>query len=167
MKLPYLRKGLFTAFWLLPEGKYTKDYFFKRTDTGDDFHGCGEIDIMEVFYDPDTWGAAHTEHFWSPDWDTTIQFTKSSLGNFHLIPGYKCGEYQEYSCVWTEYGIYYYINGELTKLNTKIEPVDDVKEAYIIFSCYIGPEGSDAWWGEVKDKDLPQEFVVDWLKVFK
>lgn len=167
MKVPSGRKGLFTAFWLLPEGRYTKDYFFKRTDTGDDFHGCSEIDIMEVFNDPDTKGSAHTEHYWAPDWDTSINFTKSSTGSFYLIPGFKYGEYQEYSCVWTEYGIYYYVNGELAKSNTNIAPVENVMEAYIIYSCYIAPKGSDSWWGEVKDEDLPQEFVVDWLRVYR
>ncbi|MBQ7974972.1 MAG: glycoside hydrolase family 16 protein [Clostridia bacterium] len=165
MKVPSVQKGIFSAFWLLPEGEYTNDYFFKRTDMGDDFHGCGEIDIMEIFYDPDTRGVAHTEHFWEPN--QVDQKTKSSLGSFHEIPGFKYGEYQEYSCVWDEYGIYYYVNGELTKANSNIEPVDDVKPAYILFTCYIAPKGSKAWWGEVEDKDLPQTLSVDWLRVYK
>ena len=162
------RTGLFTAFWLMPEGKYCDEYFFKRTDTGDDFHGCSEIDIMEIFNHPDTLGSAHTEHYWEPGWDWETQgSTKSSLGEHYIIPGFKYGEYQEYSCVWNEYGIYYYVNGELAKANTNIAPVDDVKSAYIKFTCYIGPEGSGKFFGEVKDEVLPQELVVDWLKVYK
>ena len=167
MKVPSLRTGVFTAFWLMPEGKYREEYFFKRTDTGDDFHGCSEIDIMEIFNHPDTIGSAHTEHYWEPGWTDDMGKTKSSLGKFYIIPGFKYGEYQEFSCVWDEYGLYYYVNGELAKANTDIEPVEDVKSAYIKFTCYIGPEGSGAWYGEVKDKDLPQEFIVDWLKVYK
>ena len=84
----------------------------KRTDTGDDFHGCSEIDIMEVFHDADTLGSAHTEHYWEPNWDRATQgITKSSLGYDYTIPGYKDGQYIEYACVWNEYAIYYYVNG--------------------------------------------------------
>ncbi len=167
MRVPAIPTGIFSAFWLVPEGRYREDYFFKRTDTGDDFHGCSEIDIMEFFNHPDTIGSAHTEHYWEPGWTDDMGKTKSSLGKFYIIPGFKYGEYQEFSCVWDEYGLYYYVNGELAKANTDIEPVEDVKSAYIKFTCYIGPEGSGAWYGEVKDKDLPQEFIVDWLKVYK
>ncbi len=170
MKHPSYPTGVFTAFWLLPNGEYTKDYFFKRTDMGDDFHGCGEIDIMEIFCKPDTIGCAHTEHYWAPDWDKSVRFTKSANGKFYIIPGFKYGEYQEYSCVWNEYGIYYYVNGELSKANTNIAPVDDVQEAYILFTCYIFPEGCESkfeFYGQIKDEDLPQELVVDWVKVYK
>lgn len=168
MMVPSAPRGIFSAFWLLPEGKYTETYFFKRTDMGDDFHGCGEIDIMEVFFNPDTRGVAQTEHFWEPNWDCKTQgITKSSLGEFREIYGFQYGQYQEYSCVWNEYGLYYYVNGELTKVNCDIEPVEDVKPAYILFTCYIGPKGSRAWYGEVDDKDLPQTLLVDWLKVYK
>lgn len=168
IKVPAGPTGVFTAFWLLPEGKYQEDYFFKRTDTGDDFHGCGEIDIMEIFHYPATRGSAHTEHYWEPNWDRTVSgVTKSSLGYSYTIPGYKDGQYIEYALVWNEYAIYYYVNGALAKVNDKIAPVDDVKEAYIIYSCYIGPKGSGAFWGEVKDQDLPQSMMVDWLRVYK
>ena len=168
MRVPITQTGTFSAFWLLPEGKYQEDYFFKRTDTGDDFHGCGEIDIMEIFCYPNTRGSAHTEHYWEPNWDrATMGITKSSLGYDYTIPGYKDGEYVEYACVWNEYAIYYYVNGVLAKVNDKIAPVEDVKPAYILYTCYIGPKGSGAFWGEIEDKDLPQSVMVDWLKVYK
>lgn len=167
MRVPVTQTGTFSAFWLLPEGRYCEDYFFKRTDTGDDFHGCGEIDVMEVFDHPATRGCSHTEHYWEPNWDYSKGVTKSSLGYYYTIPGYKDGEYQEYACVWNEYALYYYVNGVLAKVNDKIAPVDDVKEAYILYTCYIGPEGSGSTWGEVKDEDLPQSMMVDWLKVYK
>jgi len=169
-KHPSYRKGLFTAFWLMPEGKYCDEYFFKRTDTGNDFHGCSEIDIMEIFCHPDTLGSSHTEHYWEPGWDWATQgTTKSSLGENYIIPGFKYGEYQEYSCVWNEYAIYYYVNGELARANTNIAPVDDVKAAYIKFACYIGPKDfeKERHWCGVPDELLPQEFVIDWLKVYK
>lgn len=168
MKVPSIPTGIFSAFWLMPEGKYREDYFFKRTDTGDDFHGCSEIDIMEIFDHPATHGCAHTEHYWEPNWNEEKQGkTKSSLGIDYTIPGYKDGDYQEYACVWNEYGLYYYVNGSLAKSNTNIAPVDDVKAAYILYTCYIGPKGGGAYWGEVEDKDLPQTTMVDWLKVYK
>ena len=168
IKVPACPTGIFTAFWLLPEGRYQEDYFFKRTDTGDDFHGCSEIDIMEIFHHPATRGSAHTEHYWEPNWDREVSGkTKSSLGYDYTIPGYKDGQFIEYACVWNEYAIYYYVNGVLAKVNDKIAPVDDVKEAYILYTCYIGPEGSGAFWGEVKDEDLPQTMEVDWLRVYK
>lgn len=168
IKVPACPTGIFTAFWLLPEGKYQEDYFFKRTDTGDDFHGCSEIDIMEIFHHPATRGSAHTEHYWEPNWDREVSGkTKSSLGYDYTIPGYKDGQFIEYALVWNEYAIYYYVNGVLAKVNDKIAPVDDVKEAYILYTCYIGPEGGGAFWGEVKDEDLPQTMEVDWLRVYK
>ena len=168
MKHPYTPKGTFTAFWLLPEDANFHDvYFFKRTDTGNEFHGCAEIDIMEIFHDPDTRGSSHTEHYWDPTWTRDDPITKSSLGEDYTIPGFQYGQYQEYSCVWNEYGLYYYVNGELAKANTNIEPVEDVKPAYILFTCYIGPKGSGATWGEVDDKDLPQTLYVDWVRVYK
>ena len=142
-------------------------YFFKRTDTGDDFHGCGEIDIMEIFDHPDTLGSAHTEHYWAPGWTDDMPKTKSTLGENYIIPGFQYGQYQEYSCVWNEYGLYYYVNGELAKANINIAPVEDVNEAFIKFTCYIGPKGSNAFYGEVEDKDLPQTLYVDWLRVYK
>ena len=55
----------------------------------------------------------------------------------------------------------------LAKVNDKIAPVDEVFPAYILYTCYIGPEGSGAFWGEVADKDLPQAMKVDWLRVYK
>ena len=168
IKVPACPTGIFSAFWLLPEGKYQEDYFFKRTDTGDDFHGCSEIDIMEIFHHPATRGSAHTEHYWEPNWDrATRGITKSSLGYDYTIPGYKDGQFIEYACVWNEYAIYYYVNGVLAKVNDKIAPVDEVFPAYILYTCYIGPEGSGAFWGEVKDEDLPQTMEIDWLRVYK
>ena len=167
MKHPSLRTGVFSAFWLIPVGPYRESYFFKRTDTGDDFHGCGEIDIMEIFDHPDTLGSAHTEHYWAPGWTDDMPKTKSTLGENYIIPGFQYGQYQEYSCVWNEYGLYYYVNGELAKANINIAPVEDVNEAFIKFTCYIGPKGSNAFYGEVEDKDLPQTLYVDWLRVYK
>ena len=168
MRVPATPTGIFSAFWLMPQGRYREDYFFKRTDTGDEFHGCSEIDIMEIFHYPATRGSAHTEHYWEPGWDPKTQpITKSSLGIDYTIPGYKDGEYQEYACVWNEYALYYYVNGTLAKVNDKIAPVEDVFPAYILYTCYLGPEGSGAFWGEVKDEDLPQSMMVDWLRVYK
>lgn len=167
MKIPEFDCGVFSAFWLMPEGKYTGDYFFKRTDTGDDFHGCSEIDIMEIFDNPTTRGSSHTEHYWEPNWNWEVSKTKSSIGYDYTIPGFKHGDYQEYACVWNEYGIYYYVNGVLARQNINIEPVENVVNAYVLFTCYIGPEGSGAWWGEIEDKYLPQTTKVDWLKVYK
>lgn len=169
MCVPSIPQGIFSAFWLMPEGKYRDEYFFKRTDTGDDFHGCSEIDIMEIFHQPDTMGSFHTEHYWEPNSGMEGSNTKSSLHNEYgyEIPGYKDNSYHEYSCVWNEYGIYYYVDGELARCNTNIAPVDDVKAAYVFFSCYIGPKDSTSWFGEVDDKDLPQTTYVDWLKVYK
>ena len=83
------------------------------------------------------------------------------------IPGYKDGNYIEYALVWNEYALYYYVNGVLAKVNDKIAPVDDVFPAYILYTCYIGPKGSGAFWGEVDDKNLPQAMKVDWLRVYK
>lgn len=145
--------------------KNGKEYYY--TDTGDDFHGCGEIDIMEIFDHPDTLGSAHTEHYWAPGWTDDMPKTKSTLGENYIIPGFQYGQYQEYSCVWNEYGLYYYVNGELAKANINIAPVEDVNEAFIKFTCYIGPKGSNAFYGEVEDKDLPQTLYVDWLRVYK
>lgn len=168
MRVPSTPTGIFSAFWLMPQGRYREDYFFKRTDTGDEFHGCSEIDIMEIFHYPATRGCAHTEHYWEPGWDPNTQpITKSSLGYDYTIPGYKDGEYVEYACVWNEYAIYYYVNGVLAKVNDKIAPVENVFPAYILYTCYIGPKGSGAFWGEVDDKDLPQTTMVDWLRVYK
>lgn len=168
MRVPATPTGIFSAFWLMPQGKYREDYFFKRTDTGDDFHGCSEIDIMEIFHHASTRGSAHTEHYWEPNWDpSTRSSTKSSLGIDYTIPGYKDGEYQEYACVWNEYAIYYYVNGVLARANDKIAPLENSVEAYVLYTCYIGPKGGGAWWGEVDDKDLPQSVMVDWLRVYK
>ncbi len=168
MKLPEAPKGIFSAFWLVPDGRYQEDYFFKRTDTGDEFHGCSEIDIMEVFHDADTLGSAHTEHYWEPNWDRATQgITKSSLDNFYTIPGFKYEDYQEFACVWNEYGIYYYVNGELARDNQNIAPVEDVFPAFILYTCYIGPKGSGARFGEVEDELLPKTLMIDWLKVYK
>ena len=69
--------------------------------------------------------------------------------------------------VWNEYALYYYVNGVLAKVNDKIAPVDEVFPAYILYTCYIGPKGSGARFGEVEDELLPKTLLIDWLKVYK
>ena len=39
------RGGCNSAFWLMPEGRYTRDFFFMDTEFPD--VGCSEIDIVE------------------------------------------------------------------------------------------------------------------------
>lgn len=159
MKMPTTETGILAAFWLMPEGHYGTDYFFQRSDTSE-FWGCSEIDIVET-YKLTKVGSQHTEHYWTKDGKT-----RSQLPKYYKIPNFKYDDYQEFSCVWNERGVYYYVNGELAAVNENITPVDKTVRAYLVFSAYNGL-ADDCWFGTLEDNKLPQTMYVDWIRVYQ
>lgn len=160
-KSSFTNGGVMSSFWLMPEGKYKFDYFFKRTDT-DEFWGCSEVDILEG-YKMTNGGSQHTEHWWAEDGSYMGQTPK-----FYKNSSYDVDSWHEFAFVWTEYGVYYYVDGELAVYNDNIEPVDNPSPAHIIFGTAVSPKGYAGWTGELEgDEELPQTTYIDWLKVYK
>lgn len=161
-KSSYTNGGTMSSFWLMPQGNYKTDFFFKRSDRTD-FWGCSEIDILEG-YKMITGGSQHTEHWWKEDGTYQGQTPKFSSNEIYKSPE----EWHEFSFVWMKYGIYYYVDGKLVTWNTDIEPVANPAPAYIVFGTGVTPPGQSGWTGSLDSWDeLPQTSTIDWVRVYK
>ena len=144
-------KGTWSAIWMLP-----------TVNTFGGWPKSGEIDIMEhVGYAPDTiYGTAHTEAF------------------NHMIGTQKSGEkflpdvteeFHTYTLEWSETKMKWLIDDVVYHTFKKVNddpsnwPFD--KEFYVILNLAIGGN----WGGKhgVDDASFPNQFIVDYVKVYE
>ncbi|MDD4494002.1 MAG: family 16 glycosylhydrolase [Eubacteriales bacterium] len=154
------RGGCNSAFWLMPEGEYTKDAFFMNKEFPD--KGCSEIDIVEYSA---SYGAKFpiTQHFWNRN--TGEHLSRPYWGEVNK-PIYN--DYHDYACVWDTDGIYYYFDGKPMYANRDIITHKDTVAAYIVLSTNSGKihEGLE-WLGECTDDMFPFETAFDWVKAYR
>lgn len=154
VKMPE-RGNMLGAFWLMPDGQYRVDNFYVRNS---DLARCSEIDIVE-HWEANSSRVAIGHHYWE-------DVTQNYLGADSLpydLPAFEPGKFYEYTCVWTKYALYYYIDGVFVDSIQDIHP-DNSVEAYIVYSCYPGVEGN--WYGVTADEDFGSLMEVDWLRVY-
>ena len=155
------------SFWMQPQGEYGYDNFFVPTHLDQDLI-CSEIDIFEH------WPSANgqigtTEHFWNLDGT----YANKNNNYQYRIPNYTPGEYYEFTCIWTKYALYYYLDGELYGATLQAKPGDSVP-GYIVFSSYLAPFGKgeayggySGWYGVSDPNDTDYTMEVDWLHVYQ
>lgn len=144
--------GVWPAIWMLPTGS-----IYGR------WPQSGEIDIMEfVGFEKDTVHATiHTEAF--------NHKIKTDKGGATKLKETKDG-FHVYGCIWTEERLDFYVDGEKyfsfendLQGNPATWPFN--RPFHLILNLAIG--GS---WGGMRGIDnsiFPQEFVVDWVKVYQ
>lgn len=146
-KLP-VGKGLWPAIWML--GNDIKEVGWPA---------CGEIDIMEY-----VGKAPHEIH-------TTLH-TSASYGNsvntkITTLPNIEEG-FHVYSSHWTEDKIEFFIDGDLVYTFSPDVKNDDTwpfnKPFYIILNLAIGGNFGGP---EIDNTIFPQEFIVDYVKIYK
>ncbi len=146
-KLP-VGKGIWPAFWML--GKNIKKVGWPT---------CGEIDILEyVGKEPHTiYTSLHTK----ASHGNTINSKKTKIKNieegFHI-----------YAIDWTKEKIAFYVDH---KLVYTFQPKEKTKETwpfkqpfYFILNAAVGGNFGGP---EIDDTIFPQEFVIDYIKVYK
>lgn len=173
--------GILNGFWILPEGTYGKTKLFAKTD--EDKKSCGEIDIIENHAHNAQGNAvnsfgASAEHYWDSDTAKYIE-GKGTSYNSVLNTSFDINEFYEYSCVWTDKTVYYYINGKLAGKTDNIK-TDKKAAPYIILSAYTAPDHAlngevingvkginNGWFGFLKDEDYGSAMQIDYLRVYK
>lgn len=151
--------GCNSAFWLMPEGRYTRDAFFMDTEFPN--VGCSEIDIVEysAFYG-NTFPI--TQHFWD------------SNGGQHRSRQY-WGEidepiyngFHDYACIWEPDGVYYYFDGKPVAANRYVNTHKNAVKAYIVLSTNSAKIHSGLeWLGPCTDDMFPFITQFDWVKTY-
>jgi hypothetical protein len=153
------RGGCNSAFWLMPEGRYTRDFFFMDTEFPD--VGCSEIDIVE--YSP-FFGKEFpiTQHFWD-----RYGGSHRSRSYWGKIDDFIYEDYHDYACIWESDGIYFYIDGKPVAANRFVNTHEDAVSAYIVLSTnsakiHAGLE----WLGPCTDDMFPFATSFDWVKTY-
>lgn len=141
-------QGVWPAIWMLGNDIDAKSW-----------PACGEIDIMEyVGRKPhEIHTTLHTPDSYGNSKNTKVTFNKNIENGFHV-----------YKTNWTENKIQFYIDDELVYTfspevkDDKIWPFN--KPYFIILNMAIGGNfgGHD-----VDDTIFPQEFIIDYVKVFE
>ncbi len=141
-------KGLWPALWML--GSNISDVGWPK---------CGEIDILEyVGRDPDhVFFSLHTQDSYGNTINTKRNKIESIEDGFHI-----------YSIDWTEDKISFFVDGDHQYTFNPVEKTEDTwpfdKNFFFIINMAIGGNfgGHD-----IDDSIFPQEFVIDYIKVFK
>ena len=141
-------KGLWAAAWLL----------------GDDINqvgwpACGEIDMLEYLgRDPNyLYTSLHTPDSYGETINTKRTFVEGVDDGFHI-----------YKTVWTKESIIFYVDDLLLYTfspkikNDKTWPYN--KPFYLILNLAIGGKFGGK---EINDSGLPEEFIVDYIKVIQ
>src|SRR5690554_4041749 len=143
-------KGSWPAIWMMPQASVYGGW-----------PDSGEIDVMEhLNFDPFVYQTLHSHHIdrlgekENPLYFATKEFTQD--------------EFNVYGVEWYEDRLDFFVNGEKSFSYPKLEGTDDVQwpfdqEFYIILNQALG----GAWVGEIHDKDLPVQMLVDWVKVYQ
>lgn len=143
-------KGIWPAFWMMGTD---------RTEVG--WPKCGEIDIMEfVGHTPNViYGTCHY-----PDFNRE---NHQSTGG-HILYESPFDDFHIYAIEWSEDKIDFYFDDQLyfsfdTKnaLNEAENPFQ--KPFYLLLNLAVG----GTWGGEVDDENLPQSYLIDYVRIYK
>lgn len=143
-----LGQGVWPAIWML--GSNISEVGWPKS---------GEIDIMEyVGKTPhEIHTTLHAQDSYGQSKNTKITAIKEIEDGFHI-----------YKCEWTQKAISFYIDGNLVYTfapelkNENVWPFD--QPFYVILNLAVGGNFGGP---EVDDTIFPQEFVVDYVKVYK
>ena len=156
MQLPEGFNGV-PSFWLMPEGTYGKDGFFKRR-TSDVVAKCSEIDIFETFWGQpprgDGYAVEANEFYWV---NGVIDYGRGFMTKKEQ-PNYEFGSWHEISLVWTDYATYYFLDGQYYGGNNDIAPLEGAVPAYIVYSIYGSSKNDASYYETLK---------VDWMRIYK
>ncbi len=147
-KLP-VKKGWWVAFWLMTDGV---------ASTKNGGRDGAEIDIFEGFGWNDT--IYHTVH-----WDGYGSKHKSA---YNFIDLDDRDDFHTYTLIWTPTEYQYYVDGSLTWV-TKGGGVSEVDEHLLVSgeSTTVKGLASASWSESPENEELPDEFVVDYVKVYQ
>lgn len=159
-KLPEGRKGMWPAIWTLGDN---------ISDVG--WPKCGEIDIME-FVGKEPEKVHGTVHWHNPKRDNPKKPNDKhdSMGN-KILTDKPWEDYHVYTADWTPEKIDIYFDGQMYHSfpitgNDKL-PEGDAnpfhKPHYLILNLALG----GGWGGPIDDTALPQEFKVDYVRVYQ
>jgi beta-glucanase (GH16 family) len=151
-------KGLWAAFWLMPDrGKQLENE--KRMTT---FDGGMEFDIAE--YLP-VWGDFyHTAMIWD-GYGKRKQARAGGGGSHsprHEVPGIN-QDFHTYSLYWEKGLAMFFVDGRLVD-GWRGDRVADVP-MHVILCLAIGGQWPETY-GAVDDASLPNDMVVDWVRVY-
>lgn len=160
--------GINTAFWLLPNGAYSK--FYTNFLSADPRYGLAEIDIYEssvAFGNYNRRTFAISEHFY----DYTNNYKAGNKRSAYYKLNDDITNFHIYSCIWTADALYYYVNNKFIRssvgLQTESADGREITPAYMIVdvSLYL----DNAWVGkrDFKASDLPIAGYVDWARAYK
>ncbi|UJH90409.1 glycoside hydrolase family 16 protein [Antarcticibacterium sp. 1MA-6-2] len=143
-------KGSWPAIWMMPQDPQYGGW-----------PHSGEIDIMEhLNFDTIVYQTIHSTY-------VDVQHKKETPINF-ATAAFKEGEFNVFGLEWYPDRLDFFLNGEKTFTYPRIEgstteqwPFD--QEFYIILDQALGV----SWVGEIHDKDLPVEMIVDWVRVYQ
>ncbi len=143
-------KGSWPAIWMMPE----------NSEYGG-WPKSGEIDIMEhLNSDAYVYQTIHSEFL-------DNQGGKDSVSYYVTAP-YNVGEFNVFACEWYPDSLCFSINDKATFTYPRGEGDDSKKwpfdkPFYIILNQALGGN----WVGEINPEDIPQEMLVDWVRVYQ
>lgn len=144
-------QGAWPALWLKPE--YEKDGAYQKN---------GEIDIMEhLNHDSIIYQTLHSYY--------TIKLKEKERPKSSSIVKINPAEYNTYGLEWYADRLVFLCNGVETFTYPKIEKESKnfqwpfTKPFYILIDQQLG----GGWVGEIKDRELPAELIVDYVKVYQ
>lgn len=143
-------QGSWPAIWLMPA---------KSVYGG--WPKSGEIDIMEhLNFDSYVYQTVHNEYLLN-------QGGKLNT-TYHATAPIKSNDYNVYGLEWYPDRLEFFVNGTKNLTFSKPENANSDKwpydqEFYIILNQALGGN----WPGEINDADLPQIFLVDWVRVYQ
>ncbi len=146
-KLPQ-GKGVWPAFWTLGE------------DIGKvGWPTCGEIDIMEfVGHDPNL--IYGTSHYWANG--------KQASDGAHTTAELTHGDFHVYAVEWDRDKIDFYVDDHLyhtTRVDAAGPGADNPlrRPQYLLLNFALGGD----WGGPIDDRILPQQYLIDYVRVFR
>ncbi len=140
--------GLWPAIWMLGNDIDTNAW-----------PGCGEIDIMEyIGKEPNTiYTSLHTPDSYGNTLNSKKTINENIEKGFHI-----------YKTTWTEDKIEFYIDNDLAYSFSPVEKTQKTwpfnKPFYMLINLAIGGNFGGP---DVDDTIFPQEFIIDYVKIYK
>lgn len=143
-------EGAWPAMWMLAEQK--KYGAYPRN---------GEIDIMEhLNFENIIYQTTHSYY--------TLDLGKKHNPMHHGTSKIDTKKYNTFGLAWYPDKLVFSLNGVDTFTYPRIEGVDKSQWPYDQpFFILIDQQLGGSWVGDVKDKDLPVNMIVDWVKVYQ
>lgn len=143
------------AFWLRTKENTEASYLYNPLNP---MQSGGEIDIVEYF---PTWGDRWSSSVHWYGWSGCHR--QSGVDN--LSGTSLANTYHIYSAVWTPYGIYSYLDGELCRVYQGSGLSEDSDPMQTILGMGVFTEDS-AWGGKYDASKLPAYMYVDWYESY-